>query len=448
MVLFILSCYAMFFAAIPPFMLNDEPDHFQYVYWLDKGIYPKMPLKSGVFAFDKQISNVYDIIEVASNDYNIPSFGKIKKAVSRNAPFLTNRKEPPLTYQVHHPPLYYLSALLFFKPASMIFKGIIPVYYATRLASTLFYFLTVCMAYLIALKVLKKPRTAYFLTGVFAVNPVVLKMGVAVNPDIASAFFSLLLLYLFLKFVALKQFGMKTVFVTSLVLAISALVKFQNIVMPGLALVFFTLKGFWEGNVKKYAGRAMAVTILTLLFISPWIIHSLLTYQSITPSYRAYTFFCTANLSAIPWYLLPFETVFELRHAFFHFAGFLGWGEPYPFKIFFLAYAATFVLLIAGGVYSVLRSREKPFIVTGLFAMFIVLFFLGVSFTYKLNRYSCDIQGRYLLSALFPFILFAYRGGQQLLKSQGEKIAYWLFLFTVWQFYFILFFVLIPRYYV
>jgi hypothetical protein len=144
MILFIFSCYAVVFAVTPPFMLNDEPDHFQYVYWLSRGVYPRMPLKSGVFAFDPQITRIYDVVETASNDNRIPDYGKIKQALEKNAPFLTGSRDIPLTYQVHHPPLYFILALLFFLPARLLGAGLIPSYYATRMVSFLFYMLPSC----------------------------------------------------------------------------------------------------------------------------------------------------------------------------------------------------------------------------------------------------------------------------------------------------------------
>ncbi len=447
MILFIFSCYAVVFAVTPPFMLNDEPDHFQYVYWLSRGVYPRMPLKSGVFAFDPQITRIYDVVETASNDNRIPDYGKIKQALEKNAPFLTGSRDIPLTYQVHHPPLYFILALLFFLPARLLGAGLIPSYYATRMVSFLFYMLSVLVAYRICRRFVKKDTTAQYLAAVFAINPVTLKMGIAVNPDIASLFMSLLILHLHLRLVSAPSIAPKTFLQNSLALAVSLLVKFQNTAFLGFSFFFFLLKGLWRNNVRTYLKAALMVPA-ALIPALPWILHSLRTYGSITPSYRAYTFFCTANLPAVPWYRIPLETVTEFRHAFFHFAGFWGWGEPYPFKLFFVPYALVFVILIILGLYRTAVSGERTWTTLALYAFFSVVFFVGVSFTYKINRYSCDIQGRYLLAALLPFVLFAFRGITHLAGRLKERTAFYLFLFAVWQFYFILMTVIIPRYHV
>jgi len=435
--------YIIFFVAIPPFQLPDEPDHFQYVYWLSKGVYPRLPDKGGLKVYDKTIQNIYDIIEVASNDYNIPNYQKIAKASKGYVPFLTDDKASPVTYQAHHPPLYHLSALLFFKPAYVISQGnLIITYYLTKLISALYYGLSIFFAWKVAMLLLKNRNTATYLVMVYAINPVALKMGVSINPDIASACFSMAILYVFLKLSKRIHFSLKTIFLLALLLASSILIKFQNISYLFFVFLFFLMQGMQLKKIKEYTKYFLILLFFCCLFISPWLLFSYVVYHALTPSYIAYRFFCTANLIAIPWIRIPFEVLFEFRHAFFHFAGFLGWGEPYPFKPFFIVYALGFILALIFGIKKVIQEKDKSWYFILIHAASICLFFLGVSITYKINRYSCDVQGRYLLSALFPFILLAWKG------SNKEHIARYLFFFSIWQYLFILCYVLIPRYYV
>jgi hypothetical protein len=72
----------------------------------------------------------------------------------------------------------------------------------------------------------------------------------------------------------------------------------------------------------------------------------------------------------------------------------------------------------------------------------------GSQLYYKTNRLSCDIQGRYLLPGLFAFVLFAWKGMANLLRKKDLLIAECLFSFSIWQYFFIICYVLIPRYYV
>lgn len=442
-ILLIALFYIIFFVTIPPFQLPDEPDHFQYVYWLSKGVYPRLPDKGGLKVYDKTIQNIYDIIEVASNDYNIPNFQKISRASRQYTPFLTTNQSPPITYQAHHPPLYHLSALLFFKPAYLISQGnLIITYYATKLISALYYALSIYFAWRIGTFLLKNRKVATYLVMVYAINPVTLKMGVSINPDIASTCVAMATLFIFLKLSKKISFSIKTILLLSLLLAISTLIKFQNISYVLFIFAFFIIRGFQLKKIWMFLRYFGILLFFFLLFISPWLWFSYTTYHTITPSYIAYRFFCTANLISIPWLKIPFEVLYEFRHAFFHFAGFLGWGEPYPFKPFFIVYAGGFILALLLGVRKIIQIKDKNWLLVLIHATSICLFFLGVSITYKTNRYSCDVQGRYLLSALFPFILIVWRG------SNKEPIARYLFLFSIWQYLFILCYVLIPRYYV
>ncbi len=448
-ILFIACCYLIFFVLIPPFQLNDEPDHFQFIYYLSKGIYPQVPEGSGYYAFDPTIKSVYDVVEVASNDYHIPNFQKINNAVVNNVPFTTDLTKKPITYQAHHPPFYFFSALLFFLPGSIVSKGgLIPTYYVTRLTSTFFYILAVFFAWRIALFLIKKKNVAEVLTVVFAINPVTLKMGVAINPDIASTALCLGTFLFFLFLNAQKRIRSLMLVSAILIPVMATYVKFQNIVLILFSLIFFIFRGYKEHKVKQYVFIGIKLFLISVLLLIPWFLYSFLRYQSITPSQKAFTFFCTSNLAPIQWYLIPFETVAELRHAFFHFAGFLGWGEPYPFFPFFYCYTIIFITTLSLGVIYVIRHKEEKWALLLVFAFCITSFFLGVSFTYKLNRYSCDIQGRYLLGVLFPFILFVYRGIGVLCKKHQESISKSLLFFAVWQYLFVLCYVLIPRYYV
>src|SRR3989339_278837 len=448
-VFLILFLYIVFFIAIPPFQLNDEPDHFQYVYYLAQGIYPKTPLKSGLYVFDPSIKQIYDVVEVASNDHNIPNFQKIQNAVKQMKGFTTFQNTPPLTYQAHHPPLYFISALPFFIPVYRLTGGVIPTYYATRLASTFFYFLAIYFAWLVINKVIKNKKVCEYLVFVFAVNPVTLKMGIAVNPDIASTALALGILFTFLTITANKMLSRKTIFFISILVVVATYIKFQNIVFLLFAFLFFIARGMRTKKLKQNFFYAAQTIVFSLVLLFPWFYYSLTTYHSITPSYIVYALFCTANLSSIPLLRLPFEIVFEFRHAFFHFAGFLGWGEPYPFKPFFWFYSSTFIVLIIMGFVHYLKTKKKvEWQNVLLYCLCVFLFFLGVSATYKINRYSCDIQGRYLLAILLPFIMFGWRGLTYLTKKDGEQVAYGLFLFSLWQYFFILCYVLLPRYYV
>lgn len=446
--LIIICCYAIFFVAIPPFQLNDEPDHFQYVFWLARGVFPKVPKAAGMPIFDENIDTVYNPIEVASNDYNIPHFSKIKTAREQNIYFNTRNKSTPLTYQAHHPPLYHFVASLLFRIADQFSHNLISIYYSVRLISSIFYFLSIYLVWHIANQLIKKKKIADYLTVIFAINPVTLKMGIAINPDIAATALALSILHTFLT-IKNKPITKYFLFFITILLTIGVYIKFQNIVFFPFVFFVFLLRGIDEKKIRTYIIKGFMVCLSGFLLFLPWTIYSYITTHSITPSSVVYTFFCTQNNPQYTWYAIPFQALLEFRHAISHFAGFLGWGEPYPFKIFFVLYTIVFSLLLVLGIIKTIAVKQKEWIQYLIPHMTcILLFFLGVSLTYKMNRYSCDIQGRYLLTALFPFFLFIYQGITSVIKTKKETIAYTMFLFSIWQFLFVLCYVLIPRYYV
>jgi len=446
--LIILCCYAVFFVATPPFQLNDEPDHFQYVFWLTKGVFPQVPKTGGMPIFDKNISATYNVLEVASNDNNIPNFSKIKSAREQNMYFNTLFRSTPLTYQAHHPPLYHFIASFPFRIANYLFHSLIPIYYVVRLTSTFFFFLTVFIVWHIAYQLIKNKKIADYLSVVFAINPVTLKMGIAINPDIAAVTLALSILLTFLA-VRNKPITKWFLVLITTLLTLGAYIKFQNTVFFLFAFFILLFRGIQEKKVCPYLIRGIVVCFSGFILFLPWMIHSYITSGSITPSSLVYTFFCTQNNPRYTWYAVPIQALLEFRHPISHFAGFLGWGEPYPFKLFFIPYTVIFCLFLIVGIRKTVSLKNKDWIIYLFPHMaLIILFFLGVSFTYKINRYSCDIQGRYLLTALFPFILLIFQGASSLIKTKKETMAYIMFLFSIWQFLFILCYVLIPRYYV
>lgn len=446
--LIIICCYAVFFVAIPPFQLNDEPDHFQYIFWLARGKFPKVPKSSGMPFFDQNVNRIYNVMEVVSNDNNIPHFAKIKTARDQNAYFNTLFESTPLTYQAHHPPFYHFLGSILFRITDTITHSLIPIFYSVRLISSLFYFLAVFIVWNIAYRILNNKKIANYLTVVFAINPVALKMGVALNPDIASTCLALSVLLALLT-MRNKTITTRFIFFIIILLATGAYIKFQNIVFFPFTFFILFMRGIREQKIWSYTIKGIAVLLGGFILFLPWLIHSYITSHSLTPSSVVYTFFCTQNNPAYPWYAIPYQTLLEFRHPISHFSGFLGWGEPYPFKPFILLYSVFFSILLAFGIKKTISSKDDTWIMYLLpHTVCILLFFLMVSFTYKVNRYSCDIQGRYLLTALFPFILLIFKGVSIIIKTKKETIAYVMFLFSIWQFLFILFYVLIPRYYV
>lgn len=442
----LITCfYIAFFILSPPFQLPDEPDHFQYVYLLSRGSYPRLIPNAqtpGNQPLLKLLENTFDYTKVASRDYALPDYRKIS-TFSRQGVKSTSLPvaRPALSKQGHQPPLYHLAAAILFKAADFLNADIITQFYLVRLTSAVFYFLSLWLVYRICSLYLKRQSSAQNLTVFFALNPLVLKAGVTINPDIALLFFSLLFLYT----VAQAQRARKEAspLVLALVAGAAVLSKFAGIFLVPfyLCLLFFRRQ-----SGISFLRSALLFSLGTLAVILPWLLFNLRAYRS--PVIDNFALMCKQDL---PRYTLPqavFQAALEFRHTIMHYAGFWGWGEPYPFKPFFIFYAALFVFLTGTGLSVIVAGRKRSFyLLIGLTAC-LFLFLFPVSLRHKLLRFSCDIQGRYILPVFPAIALAAFAGLSKLVRDHEETAAKAMFWFAVFQANLVLWYVIIPKYYV
>jgi len=131
-----------------------------------------------------------------------------------------------------------------------------------------------------------------------------------------------------------------------------------------------------------------------------------------------------------------------------HFSGFMGWGTPHPFKWFFTLYSFATVVVLMLGFLALLRQKKQSarhlLLITGSLIAFLVL----LALKHQLNALNCDIQGRYLLPVWPLLSLCIYYGLQTICGSQAKAVSRILIIWSLFHFFFIIFWVLIPRYYV
>lgn len=424
--LFIILSYLVFFVLTPPFQVPDEPEHYENVFWLSQGVYPRLPKlgEKNYRLFVQPLFNLYDSTEVIRDSFVLPNFPKIKSPSSNIKP------EIPISTQSYHPPLYYVFAASFFKLANLFHFNLVGSFYFTRLSSALFYFLSVFVAYKILGLVIKSRDSVGHLLLFFAINPVTLKMGVGINNEIAVTFFSLLFLYLLLRF------EQKILFL-AVVSSFAALSKFSG-AFTALVFGFFS---YWKYKVSKRGFLACFKYIsVFLIILLPWFLFNYFRYHN--PIQDNFALICKKDFLGHNVFSTFFYSLYEFRHTINHYAGFLGWGEPYPFKFFFIGYTVAFAFLFLIGLMRLIGpmrrgERKTTILLSYIFSLFFFLFVLD--FYRKLSHFSCDIQGRYLLPAFLPITIVLAKG----IKST-KLLAY----FAIFQYYFILFFVLIPKYYV
>ncbi len=424
--LIIFLSYLVFFVLTPPFQVPDEPEHYENIYWFSQGVYPRLPKphEKNYQLFVQPLFNLYDSTEVIRNSFVLPNFQKIKSPSSNIKP------AAPVSTQSYHPPLYYVFGAVFFKLATLLRFDSISSFYFVRLVSAAFYFLSVFIAYKILGLVIKNKTSVGHLLLFFAINPVTLKMGIGINNEIAVTFFSLLFLYLLLRYE-------KKLFLLAATSAAATLSKFSGVFT--VFIVGIITFAQYKFKIKFFLSYLKFLSVFFII-IAPWLIFNLLRYNN--PIQDNFSLICKKDFLGYGIVSTFFYSLFEFRHTINHYAGFLGWGEPYPFKFFFVGYTITFSFLFLIGLIRLIgptRRGERKTVILLSYILSLFFFLFILDFYRKLSHFSCDIQGRYLLPAFLPITIVLAKG----IKST-KLLAY----FAIFQYYFILFFVLIPKYYV
>lgn len=447
----IIFSYLIYFILIPPFQIPDEPEHLENIYWISRLKYPVLPKigekRPGLFV--DQIINVYDWNKVNSDGFVLSNFQKIQAFNKNSSVSFAANKFSGKSSQAYHPPLYFAGGALIFRLAEILKVNLITQYYLVRLTSFLFYSASVYVAYLILKKFFGTETVSNSLLVFFAINPTVLKMGIGINNEIAAVFFSLLFLYFILKtagdskIAPTKTFLNKNILLVSIMSAGAILSKFSGI----FTVLAFTVFSFFRLRLsKKFFLTILKFTAVLSVFLLPWFVFNFLRYGN--PLQDNFALICKRDFPSYNIITTTLWSLFEFRHTINHYAGFLGWGEPMPFKWFFVSYTVVFTVLFLLGLISFMRRTGKTKIIflSYTFSLFFFLFLLD--FYRKLQNYSCDIQGRYLLPAFLPIIIILAFGLAKLLKINIEKASLLLMYFALFQYYFVLVFVLLPYYYV
>lgn len=444
---FIFFSYFLFFFLTPPVQTPDESGHYETVYWVSRGIYPvvyqnfaKNPHSYG--------TDIAQLIPLGiGHPMNIPNFSLIQKNILQQ----TSQYNPKQTKQfipespeAYNPPLYYIFGAFFLKAAELLHASLFSQFYFVRLASTCFYFGTIFFAYKVLQILFKKPAAVKGLLLFFALNPLLIKSGIGINPDIGVTFFTTFFLFLFMRFTQQKKlFSYRSVLFLALVTSTATLTKISGIfLVPATLTAFFVYKK----NIQNWLGSSALFSLIFALPQIPWLLLNLTRYHKVVVQEIALGPASSHLVTSIPVGLI--SGLFEFRHTFMHYAGFLGWNDVYPYPFVFTTYALLFVVLLFLGIYAVWKNKDTNQKIL-LFAVgFLFLFFYGLSVERKLFYPVWDIQGRYVLPIFFPMCILLGIGLAARLKKKIETIAPWLSYFALFYYYFILVFVLLPRYYV
>ena len=415
------------------------------VFWVARGTYPYRPEKKTIKKshFIDQLSYLYQTKEVTSN-FVLPDFKKIRSSELRNKIMYSEREINGFNQtniQSYHPPLYYLFASSFFRLADSLHLNLIDHIYFVRLFSGLLYFGSVFFAYKILELFFRDKDVSRNVLLFFSLNPEVLKMGIAINHDMQVVFFSLLFLYFFLFFH--KKISFTHIILLGIISAGATLSKFSGVftavTFAGYQIIQTKLNGKMLKNI-LFFGTTIFV------FMLPWFAFNYQRYK--TPMIQNIVLGQEKPLqphSMISSFALAAG---EFRHTFMHYAGFLGWNETYIFKWFFLIYAGIFALLSFMGFYRCFKKKSSIHRILVLYTSSLFLFLFVFGFYEKRVGVSWDIQGRYLLPAFLPLVVFMTTALSSFIKHHMKKASVLMSMFSLFHYYLILFFVLIPKYYV
>lgn len=444
--LFIFCSYLLFFVLIPPFQSPDEVEHYETTFWVSQFKWPFIPTRNKAFKIKYQtgeLAKTFDSGDL-TNPYVLPNFSKIENSTLRQKPGYSKKeinKFDQYSSNSYHPPIVFFLSSIPLHIANLFKSDIVTRFYMARLIPLILFYGTIFFVYHIFRQFFKDSKIIASLLIFYGLNPLLLSNNSGINPDNAVIFFSAFFFYVFLRFVK-KEIGYLQCFVLGMICGIATLSKLSGLTNLGFICLIILIK--YRINLASIK-RLIIIISSWIIITTPWFLMNFLRYEkpivdnfTIAPRYIEKMNMLTGSVAS----------VFEFRHTFMHFSGFVGWNETHGPKIFFISYAIIFALLILIGIIKLISLKNKKLnyllIYFSLFMVF--LFFVGLNF--KLLGVAWDIQGRYLLPAFFVIPVIIAYGLSHIIKKPIEIAGRIMMVWAVVHYYYILLFVLLAKYYV
>ena len=142
----IVLSYLIYFIISPPFQAPDEPEHYQIVYFLTRLQYPRLVQDvhtSTNYQLLDTFEKVFNTTQVASENYIIPDFEKIKKFMfQKNRAVGFPNINNPLSKQGHQP-IFIMRWGCSFSISTLLRLDMVTQYYVVRLTSTSLFSLSI-----------------------------------------------------------------------------------------------------------------------------------------------------------------------------------------------------------------------------------------------------------------------------------------------------------------
>jgi len=444
----IFCAYIIFFICLPPIQTPDELSHFELVYWTSFTTYPYINQKLQVnpYGYARELSELFNLGN--EDPMLVIDFEKVKKSPLQQKIVYDSEKNGQLiavSSQAYNPPLYYFFAHQLLRSARFFQINVIEQFYIVRLTSGIFFAGVLYFLYKTLTLCFKDKKVVSGVLLGMGINPLLLQSAVGISPDIAAMFFAVVFCYFFMRYRILT--GISTIHLVNLAIiaGLGTLSKISNmtIVIAFAVYLFVCLKK----NKKKIAALCIFVGTFVLTQL-PWIYLNLVRYGKIVPEQVALGAIESADYT-ITWFKAAIVTLVNFRHTIMHYAGFLGQNDVYPFSFIFIPFVCIVLLLFCIGIFFAKKPRSFP---SG-FMLGVVLcsvcFFFGLGFLRMIQFHpGWGIGGRNVLY-LYPIVsLYLFFGLVHLVKN-NTLLAAKIWGYTgIFYFFYILVFVLWPRYYV
>ncbi|MCX8008947.1 MAG: DUF2142 domain-containing protein [Patescibacteria group bacterium] len=431
----LISSYFLLFSLLPPFQTPDETGHYDVVYWLSWGVFPKASERLSVDdpSHGKALASLFHL-------GNEDPMNRVNPAYLRNqsyhrSPETRANEEFAMSSQAYNPPTFYLLAAGFMTLGRQFGADRITEFYLARFANGVCFAITIGSLWMLLQTLGMNPRVAAYIAGAVGLNPLVLQTGIGLGPDMAFAAFFLLSL-LFLRLFVTKG-RWRVPLLCSLILL--CLTRIHGVILVGgLGIYAFRIRRY---DLFRIVGVALAIQ-------SIWYIFTYLEYGKIALAGVALGQ-PRIDRPGLPLIEALRQTAIGWRHTLMHFAGFLGQNDVHPFPVFFYAYTIGFGGLLVLG-YAKFRSLLGSFrlIIDGSIILSIVFFSILAFFRLVYYHPGWGIGGRNVLY-LFPMLQCAVVFGLSRITGKSvEWSARMIFVSSVWYFCMVIVSVVIPRYYV
>ena len=447
MIVLALLAWVLFVIVIPPFQTPDEPGHFAYVQSLASGHYPILP-KKGILSYDSDLSADLQISghvsEIAFHQDRIMNF--LRSPVDESKSDNVDK-----SVQAYQPPLYYFVASVLYRVSRSLGLPALTNFYATRMASLLFYLLFLA-AFRLTVGQFMKQRAADYLTLAIALQPTLLMIAASINPEIGVvAVFTVTLGFLV---AGLKTGSTKLSYaiLLGLLSAATILTKFTGVII--YPVIFLALAMETAGGKTKKMRQLATYTASTIIPLTPWLIFNYLNYHALLPHNAQLLSGSGPIDNKIQ---LLFMTSNDIRESLSGLAGIFGWLDAPVYGTLQQIYTFICLTFIGIGAWIIFHRREWKksglelvpfisFVTLALLSLFLIVYSLYLKVDYG---WIFALQPRYFMIGMLPAAVLFVSGIRQALRSvHEEQLMRGLFFFSLVYFLIALLYTIVPRYYV